>query len=85
MNIQQYLETIITDLGFLDKASVIQSLKILWYLKEGTNKEEAEKQLIEIQKEIKRNITGINIEFKLVDEIEIVKEEIIYDEFKPPG
>lgn len=78
MDLKNYLATITAGSKLLEKASMFQTITILWYLKENVNKEEAENFLNEIQKTIKTNVKGINIEFKLVDEIEIAKEEIIY-------
>ena len=78
MDLKEYLTNLVLKSEFLEKASIYQNLTILWYLKEEANKEQSENFLNEIQKTIKENLKGVSIEFKIVDEIEIAKEEIIY-------
>lgn len=78
MELNQYLQSIVNGSKILEKSSIHQSITILWTLREGVNREGAENYLVEIQNNIKNNFKGPTIEFKIVDEIEIIKEEIEY-------
>lgn len=78
MNLNQYLNVLVSQSNIFEKATVYETTTVLWTLKEGADKEEAEKSLDEIKKTIKKQLPSTTIEFKIVNEGEIVKQETIY-------
>jgi len=74
-SLKQYLHHLVSGSSILEKALIKQKITVLWFLKENINRQEAENFLNEIQKNIKKVIT-YNIEFKIVDEVEVCKPEI---------
>jgi hypothetical protein len=81
MDLNQYLGNVVNRYSNLFvQARTFQKLEVYWNLKDGVSKEEAQPILDNVLIEVKINIPGILIDFKIIDDVEIVKEEIPYDE-----
>jgi uncharacterized protein (DUF1499 family) len=76
--LKQYLSNLVSGSNIIEKVAIRETVTILWYLKKGINKEESENYLNEVKKSIKNNFVG-NVEFKVVEDIESIKEEICYE------